>query len=178
MSTVSSCRVSTVSIQSNEQDLPRVNYLNLHADQERGNVNLCVKVPPTHHPRLHPEASPLCPREEREFFVDILLVRIHCIIAMIRWTGLAPWGFESPFPGSFVSTFLGGRHSASLSRIRGSPGCQNNDSLHLTLNPLSHFTKAPSTPPCPARSPALLSYETGRITAASTCELQREKVLC
>jgi len=37
---------------------------------------------------------------EREFFVDNLLVRIHCIIVMIRWNGLAPWKFESPFPGS------------------------------------------------------------------------------
>jgi len=27
---------------------------------------------------------------EREFFVDNLLVRIHFIIVMIRWTGLAP----------------------------------------------------------------------------------------
>jgi len=36
---------------------------------------------------------------EREFFIDNLLVRIHCIIVMIRWTGLAPWEFEFPFPG-------------------------------------------------------------------------------
>ena len=28
--------------------------------------------------------------EEREFFSDNLLVRIHFIIVMIRWTGLAP----------------------------------------------------------------------------------------
>jgi len=28
---------------------------------------------------------------EREFFSDNLLVRIHYIIVMIRWTGLAPW---------------------------------------------------------------------------------------
>jgi len=27
----------------------------------------------------------------REFFIDNLLVRIHCIIVMIGWTGLAPW---------------------------------------------------------------------------------------
>jgi len=27
---------------------------------------------------------------ERVFFIDNLLVRIHFIIAMIRWTGLAP----------------------------------------------------------------------------------------
>ena len=25
---------------------------------------------------------------------------------MIRWTGLAPWEFELPFPGSLTSTFL------------------------------------------------------------------------
>ena len=42
----------------------------------------------------------------REFFLDNLLVRIHFIILMSRWTGLAPWEFEFPFPGSFTSTFL------------------------------------------------------------------------
>jgi len=31
---------------------------------------------------------------EREFFIDNLLVRIHFIIVMIRWTGLASWEFE------------------------------------------------------------------------------------
>jgi len=31
------------------------------------------------------------------FFIDNLLVRIHFIIVMIRWTGLAPWKFEFPF---------------------------------------------------------------------------------
>ena len=46
------------------------------------------------------------PPPERELFIDNLLVRIHCIIVMIRWTGLAPWEFEFPFPGSIVSTFL------------------------------------------------------------------------
>ena len=43
---------------------------------------------------------------ERDFFIDSLLVRIHFIIVMIRWTGLAPWEFEFPFPGSLTSTFL------------------------------------------------------------------------
>ena len=47
---------------------------------------------------------------ERDFFVDNLLIRIHFIIMMIRWTGLAPWKFEFPFPGSLTSTFLGGLH--------------------------------------------------------------------
>ena len=31
---------------------------------------------------------------ESEFFSDNLLVRIHFIIEMIWWTGLAPWEFE------------------------------------------------------------------------------------
>ena len=44
---------------------------------------------------------------EREFFIDNLLVLIHFIVVMIRWTGLAPWEFEFPFPGSLTSTFLG-----------------------------------------------------------------------
>jgi len=43
---------------------------------------------------------------EREFFIDNLLVRILFIIEMIWWTGLAPWEFELPFPGSLISTFL------------------------------------------------------------------------
>jgi len=34
---------------------------------------------------------------EREFCIDNLLVRIHFIIVMVRWAGLAPWEFE--FPG-------------------------------------------------------------------------------
>ena len=42
---------------------------------------------------------------ERELFIDNLMVRIHFIIEMIWWTGLAPWEFEFPFPGSLTSTF-------------------------------------------------------------------------
>ena len=52
-----------------------------------------------------PPAFPGPPRE-REFFIDNLLVRIHFIIVMVGWTGLAPWKFEFPFPGSLTSTFL------------------------------------------------------------------------
>ena len=61
---------------------------------------------------------------ERELFVDNLLVRIHFIIVMIRWTGLAPWEFEFPFPGSLTYTFLG--PGVDLSRraglVRGAAG--------------------------------------------------------
>ena len=44
-------------------------------------------------------------RVEKEFFIVNLLVRVHFIMAMIRWTGLAPWEFGFPFPGSLTSTF-------------------------------------------------------------------------
>ena len=51
--------------------------------------------------RLNPE-----PLEERESFADNLVVRVHVIIAMIGWTGLAPSELEFPLPGSLTSTFL------------------------------------------------------------------------
>ena len=50
--------------------------------------------------------NPIQPHREREFFIDNLLDRIHFIIVMIGWTGLAPWEFEFPSPGSLTSTFL------------------------------------------------------------------------
>ena len=31
---------------------------------------------------------------------------IHSIMVMIWWTGLAPWKFEFPVPGSLILTFL------------------------------------------------------------------------
>jgi len=46
---------------------------------------------------------------ESELFIDNLLVRVHFINVVIRWTGLVPWEFEYPFPGSLISTFLNGR---------------------------------------------------------------------
>jgi hypothetical protein len=36
------------------------------------------------------DASGGPPERVRDFFIDNLLVRIHFIIVMIRWTGLAP----------------------------------------------------------------------------------------
>ena len=48
-----------------------------------------------------------CSGPKREFVIDNLLVRIHFIIVIIRWTGLAPGEFEFPFLGSLASTFLG-----------------------------------------------------------------------
>ena len=43
---------------------------------------------------------------ESDFFIDNLRVRIHFIIDMIWWIGLAPWEFGFPFPGSLTSTIL------------------------------------------------------------------------
>ena len=61
-----------------------------HARVARGQRRSRFRLPPT----------------ERELFIDNLLVRIHFIIVMIRWTGLAPWEIEFPFPGSLTSIFL------------------------------------------------------------------------
>ena len=57
------------------------------------------------HTRFSESASasdPPAQRRGREFFIDNLLVQIHFIIVMIGWTGLAPWNFEFPFPGSLA----------------------------------------------------------------------------
>ena len=63
-----------------------------------------LKYEPSSEP-LHISAWAM--EEDSEFFIDNLLVRIHFIIVMSRWTGLAPREFEFPFPGSLTSTFLG-----------------------------------------------------------------------
>ena len=57
-------------------------------------------------PRSCENFPPKVALREREFVIDNLLVRVNFIIVMIRWTGLAPWEFEFPFPGSLTSTFL------------------------------------------------------------------------
>ena len=46
-------------------------------------------------------------RVQRDLFIDNLLVRIHLIIAMIRWPGLAPWELELSLPRNLTSTCSG-----------------------------------------------------------------------
>ena len=46
------------------------------------------------------------------------------IIQMIWWTGLAPWEFESPFPGSLTSTLLG----------RGAEPCRCSPASRFAVN--------------------------------------------
>ena len=54
---------------------------------------------------------------EREFIIDNLLARIHFIIVMMSWTGLAPCEFDFPFPGSLTSTFL-----VEIAEVQGCTG--------------------------------------------------------
>ena len=73
---------------------------------------------------------------EREFFIDNLLVRIHFIIVMIGWTGLAPWEFEFPFPGSLTSTFLPRKQVKEVTNEvdrghPGSPGCHEESETRM-----------------------------------------------
>ena len=42
---------------------------------------------------------------KRKLRIDNLLIQIHSNVEMIRWTGLAPWELEFPFPGGLTSTF-------------------------------------------------------------------------
>ena len=51
-----------------------------------------------------PNVPALPPRQERDSFIVILLVRIHLIVEVIWWTGLAPCEFEFSFPGSLMFT--------------------------------------------------------------------------
>ena len=57
------------------------------------------------------------PGTEGDFFVNNLLVRIHSIIVMVRWTGLAPWELDFPFPGSLTSTFLWSARECCITRL-------------------------------------------------------------
>jgi len=86
---------------------------------------------------------------EREFFIDNLLVRIHLIIVMIRWTGLAPWEFKFPFPGEHALS-RSARPRVLLPQRRGntSEACKNvcleaNASILPWLSYLCHiFSRA------------------------------------
>jgi len=96
--------------------------MDVHFDQDRSNIALTCAICQVKGRRLTfteeglelllSGARPAWPAPDpshlpaREFFIDNLLVRVHFIVVMIRWTGLAPWLFEFPFPGSLTSTFL------------------------------------------------------------------------
>ena len=93
--------------------------------------------------RLTGSHSPICasafsarPRRaewgrEREFFIDNLLVRINLIIVMIRWTGLAPWEFESDLcasafavrPVHLIITMIKWTRTSRLSPVRERVRC-------------------------------------------------------
>ena len=70
------------------------------------------------------------PAQRERVLFDNLLVRIHFIIVMIRWTGLAPRELEFPFPGSLASTFR-------QARGRREPELRQPDSLLLSSLELS-----------------------------------------
>ena len=93
---------------------------------------------------------------EREFFIDNLMVRIHLIIEMIWWTGLAPWEFEFPFPGSLISTFLPRpryaphAESAAAHRLVGKGGGERrlNTSSSARMYPLHYGPCTLNSEPC------------------------------
>ena len=82
-----------------------------------------------------PSASGCHGNSQREFLVDNLLVRIHFMIVMIRWTGLAPWKFEFPFPGSFTSTFLFNPTPQTQSVSSAPPSCDAEGGCSASFTP-------------------------------------------
>jgi len=62
---------------------------------------------------------------EREFFVDNLLVRNHCINVMLRWTGHAPWESEFPFSGSLTSPDATSNHQPPKAYQLVFPKCRD-----------------------------------------------------
>ena len=83
---------------------------------------LSLKVDKSLENRLleYPHEEPGVVHQERQN--DNLPVRIHFIIVMIGWTGLAPWKHEFPFPGSLTATFLTARENAPT-RQQCQPAC-------------------------------------------------------
>ena len=96
-----------------------------------------------------------------EYFTDHQLVRIHFIIEMISWTGLAPREFEFCFPGSLICTFHR-VHLSSAARL-----------AHQSASPGRFSTPAWTDghrihpPPCIAYPPALLHIICSRRFASS-----------
>ena len=74
------------------------------------------------------------PRCERDFFIDNLLVRIHFIIVMIRWTGLAPWEFEFPHRPQ-VGLGVMGRVTERTRVVYGARDCRGGREPPLALPP-------------------------------------------
>ena len=85
------------------------------------------------------------------FFIDTLLVRIHFIIVMIRWTGLAPWEFEIAFPGILTSTFLGHHTNMSTSER---PRYRHSQLPAYAPSTIHHPPVSSSPPPYPECSRA------------------------
>ena len=75
-------------------------------------------------------------RGEREFFIDNLLVRNHFITVIIRWTGLALWEVEFPFPGSLTYSFLAGGAGTSLDPPEAKPFQFAGGEIELSRRPL------------------------------------------
>ena len=78
------------------------------------------------------------PHNERDLCIDNLLVRIHFIIVMIGCTGLAPWEFEFPFPGSLASTSPNYWRKPTDLNCNPDPKPQTLNPKPSTLHPKTH----------------------------------------
>ena len=98
-----------------------------------GGLFLMSEVPLQYDPAVQ-RFSLLNTKTEREFFIDNLLVRIHFIIVMISWTGLAPWDFQFSFPDRLTFTFLAQHEDIHLFRQRRRPLLSLLGALHALVS--------------------------------------------
>ena len=102
---------------------------------------------------------------EREFFIDNLLVWVHRCF----WcTGLAPWEFESPFPGSLISTFLGGLTNISHSSQSLSHSRAPNPELSTLISGGARGSVLRADQHIHLTPPPLLSLPSNSVTLAHT----------
>ena len=101
------CRTSSSSLLISSPELNDTNVSEPYIRALLGTASHFCGLPSTR--RFLPKSSsppdtpstplPCQTREYREFLLDNLLVQIHVIIVMIRWTGLALWEFDFPLHG-------------------------------------------------------------------------------
>jgi hypothetical protein len=144
-----------------------------------------LERPPLAHRLCHQPA-------ERDFFIDTLLVRVHFIVEMIWWTGLAPWECEFPFEvalhlpssTSLHSTVYGVRFAA---RPRPENITSSNGHHRTTHLRPSRPTLVPARPPvctstsvkrcvCPKKQWPWSRGCPGRGTLGTRRERERERV--
>ena len=85
---------------------------------------------------------------------------------MIRWTGLAPWEFEFPFPGSLTSTFLGGGRARKWADLGFLAGAREGVRDRKEVLPSWHAQGQPRLRPEPTATVDVKRFRGGLVVKA------------